>query len=268
MWVPYETVHINAATPLPPGSGCFAVTSNGLASGNHLLEAISHAIAEVVERDATTLWELRGDATKQRTRIDLDTVDDPACRTVLGKCEAAGVGVAAWDSTSDIGMASFVCAISERSPDPIRRLHPARGMGCHPNRGVALLRALTEAVQSRTTYISGSRDDLQRIHYERSASPDVLRARQDQIANETPIRHFHTIPSFDSDSFEADVAWQLERLRAVEVDHVVAVNLTRPEFDIPVVRVIIPKLEGPAERLTGYLPGLRARAVIATQGLR
>ena len=34
------------------------------------------------------------------------------------------------------------------------------GAGTHPSRAVALLRALTEAVQVRTTYIAGSRDDL------------------------------------------------------------------------------------------------------------
>ena len=37
--------------PQPTGSGCFLASTNGLASGNHLLEAISHAICEVVERD-------------------------------------------------------------------------------------------------------------------------------------------------------------------------------------------------------------------------
>jgi len=50
VWVPYEVVHSNYTHPLPTGSGCFAATTNGLASGNHLLEAICHAICEVVER--------------------------------------------------------------------------------------------------------------------------------------------------------------------------------------------------------------------------
>jgi ribosomal protein S12 methylthiotransferase accessory factor len=59
-WVPYEMVHTNYTFPLPTGSGVFMMSSNGLASGNHALEAISHSICEVVERDAVTLWSLQG----------------------------------------------------------------------------------------------------------------------------------------------------------------------------------------------------------------
>ena len=55
-WVPVELVSANYTLPLPPGSGCFQANTNGLASGNHRLEAVSHALCEVVERDATTLW--------------------------------------------------------------------------------------------------------------------------------------------------------------------------------------------------------------------
>jgi YcaO-like protein with predicted kinase domain len=56
VFVPYEMVHTNYTTPFPDGHGCFTASSNGLASGNRLVEAISQAICEVIERDATTLW--------------------------------------------------------------------------------------------------------------------------------------------------------------------------------------------------------------------
>ena len=59
VFVPYEMVHTNYTTPLPDGHGCFTATSNGLASGNATIEAISHGICEVMERDATALWKLR-----------------------------------------------------------------------------------------------------------------------------------------------------------------------------------------------------------------
>src|SRR6266404_3937119 len=51
--VPYEMVHTNYTTPFPDGHGCFPASSNGLASGNAAVEAISHGICEVIERDAT-----------------------------------------------------------------------------------------------------------------------------------------------------------------------------------------------------------------------
>ena len=43
-WVPYELVHTAYTLPVPTGTRSCIATSNGLASGNHLLEAISHGI--------------------------------------------------------------------------------------------------------------------------------------------------------------------------------------------------------------------------------
>ena len=58
--VPYELVHTNYAVPLPDGHGCFAASSNGLASGNTRIEAISQGICEVhPNRHATSLWQRR-----------------------------------------------------------------------------------------------------------------------------------------------------------------------------------------------------------------
>jgi YcaO-like protein with predicted kinase domain len=52
-WVPFEVVHTDYALPLLAASGAFVMSSSGLASGNHPLEAVSHAICELIERDAT-----------------------------------------------------------------------------------------------------------------------------------------------------------------------------------------------------------------------
>src|SRR5437667_4814942 len=56
LFVPYELVHTNYTMPLPDGHGCFSASSNGLASGNTLIEAISQGICEVIERHATAQW--------------------------------------------------------------------------------------------------------------------------------------------------------------------------------------------------------------------
>jgi len=260
VWVPYETVHTNYTLPLPAGSGCFPITSNGLASGNHLLEAISHALCEVVERDAITLWGLRSDGEKALTRVDLSTVDDPACHHVVDCYGRAGVDVAVWETTSDVGIASFLCMIDEDGGDALRPLYTAMGSGTHPSREVALLRALTEAAQSRLTFISGARDDMWRESYDRYANVETLTRNRATLRRDRPCRSFDDVPSFESDSLADDVAWELERLRSVGINQVVAVDLTRPELRIPVVRVVVPGLEGPLDKIDGYVPGARARA--------
>ena len=55
IWVPFELVHADFRKPSLAGTGFFATSSNGLASGNHRLEAICHGICEAIERDATRL---------------------------------------------------------------------------------------------------------------------------------------------------------------------------------------------------------------------
>jgi YcaO-like protein with predicted kinase domain len=261
VWLPYELVHTDYTLPFPPGSGCFIPSSNGLASGNHLLEAISHAVCEVVERDALALWHLRDEEARSRTRIDLDTVEDPACLAVLDRFRHAGITVGVWETTSDVGIPAFTCSIVDRSEDPLRLLSGARGSGCHPSRRIALLRALTEAAQSRLTFISGARDDAFRSRYTRNRSPDVLRLQRAKLAVRGPMRSFLEVPTWEGETLDADVAWELERLEAVGITRVVMVDLTKPEFGLPVVRVVIPGLEG-VDRSPGYTPGARARAVL------
>lgn len=265
-WLPFEAVHTNYTLPLPSGSGCFPMTSNGLASGNHLLEALIHGICEAIERDATTLWFLRSYEEQDRRRVDLDSVNDPACCSVLEKFRRARIQVAVWETTTDLGVPAFTCLIAEQDADPLRMLYTAGGMGCHPARGIALLRALTEAAQSRLTYISGARDDLYRRHYERSRNPDVLRTHRRWATSGTPRRRFQDAPTWEGETFDDDVTWLLARLREADMGEVVMVDLTRPDLRIPVVRVVIPGLEGPEDHIPDYRHGRRGQAIIAAAG--
>lgn len=260
-FVPHELVHVDFTLPLPPGSGCFPCSSNGLASGNHLLEAVSHGICEVVERDGTTLWALQREEQERRTRIDLGTIDDELCCGVLEKFQAARVEVAVWDTTSNIGIPAFRCIIMNKEDADIRPIAPASGMGCHPTRQIALLRALTEAAQSRLTHIAGSRDDAVRGEYLHFHDPQVLCATRRRLKVTGQLKDFKTTASFSGESFEDDVRWELEQLRRAGIEHVIMVDLTRAEFGIPVVRIIIPGLEG-AHKTPGYVPGERGRLAI------
>lgn len=254
VWVPYESVHMNFSTPLPPGSGVFLMGSTGLASGNHPLEAVSHAICEVVERDAATLWHQLPLEDRHTTRLELATVDDPLCRQMLEQYQRAGFSVSLWDMTTDVGIAAFRCRISMREASPFASAASDLGMGCHPAREVALLRALTEAAQSRLTRIAGSRDDLTRQHYRTQSPVDGVGTEGEAAPG---ARSFQEVPTWQGSTFDEDVAWELERLRAAGCRQVVAVELTKPEFQLPVVRVLIPGLEG-CHEAPGFVPGARA----------
>ena len=98
--VPFEMVHLDYTLPLPEGSGAFAMSSSGLASGNHPLEALIHAICELIEHDATALFTAKTSAARRRARLDLASVDDPVCRGLLDAYTRAGVLVAVWETTT------------------------------------------------------------------------------------------------------------------------------------------------------------------------
>lgn len=240
IFVPYEMVHTNYTLPLPDGNGCFVASSNGLASGNVQSEAISHGICEVIERDATTLWRMRASEQLAKGLLDLASVDDPICQMLLGKLDRAGFLTAVWDITSDVPIATFACFIFPRDDRAMWHASVAVGYGCHPAREIALARALTEAAQARLTVISGLRDDLGPDCYERLLNPDVITAIRDRVLHCAPAHQFCDVPHRDAETFEDDIEWQLQSLQKAGIERVIVIDLTKREFGIPVVRVIIP----------------------------
>lgn len=263
-WVPLEVVHTDYTLPLPPGSGCFLTTSTGLASGNDRTEAVLHGLYEVIERDAVALWRAAGPGRRRQTRLALETVDDPACRELLARFDRAGIAVGVWDASSELGMPVFVAEIVDRDPNPCRVLYASRGQGCHRTRAIALARALTEAAQSRLTAISGARDDLDRTAYEGLRAPGRIAAVRAELAQiEGPLRPLAAVADGFSEHLDEDLAAVLAALRAAGLGQAVVVDLTRPELELPVVRVVVPGLESMWDA-PGYAPGPRAQQARAS----
>ncbi len=258
VWLPYETVHSNYTLPATTDSGCFVASTNGLASGNHILEAIAHGIGEVVERDANTLWDLLPENKRAHSRLELSSVDDALCLSVLEKLDKASISVSVWDITTDTGVPAFYCVVTDALQE---KMHSGAGAGCHPASEVALLRALTEAVQVRTNYITGARDDLGKEEYsEAGIAAKLARAKRlNSPALSTGV-DFRNIPSQSFSSINQDIDWLLGQLGNIGIAQVIWVDLTKAEFAIPVVRVVIPGLEGPSDH-DNYSPGERANMV-------
>ena len=258
-WAPYESVSTNSVSLNRPGQGCFELSSNGLASGNELLEAIIHAICEVIERDATTLWRYRKTQPRKASRVDLDSCDDLNCRKLIARCRESGLQILVWETTSDIGLPSFLCLLHEDSRNPSRLPYASEGMGCHVSRTIALLRAITEAAQCRLTFITGSRDDMFRDQYQQShLGSDYLPRYYALQPLNGKYRNFKRIPSFDSETFNEDLELIVERLRAAGLKQVIVVALTEAESPFQVVKVLIPGLEG-YDAYPLYSPGFRAQ---------
>ncbi len=254
-WVPAEIVHSDYARPAP--DGYFLAGSNGLASGNHLIEAVNAGLYEVVERDALSVWLARPLHERVGHILDLNSVDDPDCATLIERYMAARIAVSVWNITTGIGIAAFLCEITDREPGDPQRPRRFHGSGCHADRAIALSRALTEAAQTRLTYITGIRDDLSPTEYAAAPGDGIRDALFAALARAAEPAGFDAAPSFVADDLTTDLQWALGRLNSAGVGRAIAVDLTRPEFDIPVVRMIIPGLEWDPHH-PNYRPGTRA----------
>ncbi|MEU7524212.1 YcaO-like family protein [Saccharothrix sp. NPDC042600] len=260
VWVPHETVRLNKVG-LDYAATTFRLGSNGLASGNCMPEAIVHGICELAERDALTTWwgDLRDPERAEAAKLDLATVTDAVCAGLLKQFDAAGVDVVVWDVTCDTRVPTFqVCVAEQEHRAAWRSFGACWGYGAHTSPAVALSRALTEAAQSRVTVITASRDENFRTMYSAQNDAETLRRTREVFFSRPGTRRFDPAGGVDHPTINEDLDELLGRLRDVGIDHVVAVDLTRPDLGIPTAKVIIPGLE-PYSLFIGYTPGSRAR---------
>lgn len=255
LWVPHETVHADFTLPQPAGSYVFQATTNGLGAGNTVLEAVTHALCETVERDAVALWHAAG--RPQDGAVDPDSVHHPACAALLRHFAAAGVQAALWDLSRDTGPPVFLCLLVP--PDGgLSGIEPELGSGCHPDPGAALSRAVLEAAQARVTRISGARDDFAPESYGASArAARAARARLWLAAARRRPGAFR--PGDAGPTPRHDLDRILDGLHRAGCGAAVWVDLSKPALGVPVGRVVVPGLEGPYMPETGYVPGPRAR---------
>jgi ribosomal protein S12 methylthiotransferase accessory factor len=216
-----------------PDAGIVLTTSTGLASGNTRAEALCHGLFEVVERDSEWRWRRLSEKARHASEIRTDSIEAAMLRGLLERFDAARVSVSVWDMTSPVGIPVYYCSIGET--DPFGAIRLFGGSGCHFSKEIALARALTEAAQSRLTFIAGSRDDLFPPEYDPSLQnvPDTR--------SHVPTLDFGARSSQCSGrTFDDDIATALDLLREAGFPRVVAVDHTRSEFGIPVVSVVVP----------------------------
>ncbi len=228
-------------------------SSNGLAAGNTRVEALRSALCEVNERDAMALYHaattLRHGVARLMAASDRDAspplrdgypLIDPRgmparAARVYRRLVAAGFKVYLRDITSDLGIATIECSIAETLGP--RRFEAFSGYGCHPDARVALARALLEAAQSRVTSIQGGREDLpDRQGRDAAGDPDLVLGGGATLP-------FAAVVTHEDRNLVASTRWLLGRFRAAGFAQVVAVDLTRPEVGVPVVRVVVPGAE-------------------------
>lgn len=248
-------VPLNAVMcPYAPQQGPrpFYSSTNGLSSGATRIEALCHALCEVIERDAQAIFaaqefirpmvrELLGlsreaeDLSPKAQAISLGELPQPT-DILVKQIQQSGLSVLLRNLTATAGIATIDCTILERSDAGNGQAY--RGSGAHPDARVALLRAVSEAKESHLTWVQGDSEGRPKIRRLSHGEIDQLfdGAEFDWIA-------FRELPSTQNERIDQDVELLLSRLPASGLDRVIVFDMTRPEIEIPVVRVVVPSAE-------------------------
>jgi YcaO-like protein with predicted kinase domain len=158
---PHQLFDLDASTEHHEvGSKAISGSTNGLASGNTLEEALVHALYELIERHCICqAWKNRATDPLTKRIIALDSfrgvphIDDLRSRID----DSMTLRLSSFHT--ELGIPVFYAQFAARNPITSKDT-PSLGWGAHYIPEIALSRAVTEAIQSRITYISGSRDDM------------------------------------------------------------------------------------------------------------
>ena len=246
---------------VPHGSPFTVNDSNGLASGNNRLEAVYHALCELIERDAWSFAELgasflpaaRRQIIGRRSGGHSDDLEHCPCVEIPGDNELfrafqeAGLSLQVRDITSALRVPAFLASVTDENIFGFPMAHV--GFGCSPNAQVALRRAITEVAQSRCVDIQSVREDIVdssapkemfSLHTRRVA---VVNRRSWVLGESRTRRHFEEIESHSFDDLNQDLQWLMERLETAGLSEAIIVDFTPDCTTHSVIRVIVPGIE-------------------------
>lgn len=230
--------------------------TNGLASGNSTEEATFHALCELVERDATTLWGLIPEEGALATALAPEDFADPVVTRLADQIAASGMRLRLFDQTSDLGIPVVMAVLGPGHSDGfVGELEVTAGYGAHPVAARAAIRAITEAAQSRVTSIAASRDDIHSAAFDRAASDVNLRLLDAAPARTVP-------PGLPPGTTLPDLTASM--LAALERGGITATTavLSDPTKPYAVVKIVSADLEDRAANLN-WRPGWRSFDAVA-----
>lgn len=148
VWVPLETA-ASSPTELPAGyDPLYTSVSNGLGAGFSTEQALSHALFELLQRDGNSVTYR---ALDRGIGVDLSGVALPErVRGLLERFAAAGIDVRVKLAATDFGLVNLYVVGARAQGEEPGVMAAGAGEACHPDRAVALEKALLEFAAART----------------------------------------------------------------------------------------------------------------------
>lgn len=258
--IPAELIYY----PAPDvGQSLFGSSTNGLASGNSLLEASIQALLELIERD---IWSFEFVRCASKL-VDAASLPDEV-REIVERAEQNGLQLKVRTIPNDYGMPFFAAFVFDLN-NPKRKTFNG-GWACDLDRDRALVRAVTEAAQSRVAFIHGGRKvpTSQAVGFALDAQQreaKLVRRHMMGVSDQRQQTFFTDIPDLAVvGSLQQKLDAVIERLRRVLREPIYRVVFTAPESPLQVVRLVVPLLENLKE--TRVRVGRRLKATIDAFG--
>ncbi len=228
-------------------------STDGLAGGNTLCEALASATAELIERACTAEFRRISPELRAARRINPRTLagEDGRIARLVDPIQAARLELELFDMTIDLGVTAIEAVIYDLdAPGPSHL--PCLGHGAHLDPVTAVTRAITEAAQTRLTHVSGNRDDILPDHYSDHHFSNTLRRFERGFDMAGACRGLDLTDRSGSSPAE-DFSEMVARITAKRGGPVLFVDLTKPHIGVPVVKVLAPGLrrKAPAQQANG-----------------
>src|SRR5215831_12169553 len=258
--IPAELVHY---PPPEVGQSLFGSSTNGLASGNTVLEATIQALLELIERD---IWSFESVRLLSQLVAPASLPDE--VQEIFERAEKHGLQLKVRTVPNDYGLPFFAAFVFDPN-SPTRREFNG-GWACDLDRERALIRAVTEVAQSRVAFIHGGRKlppaDPSLDNPDREAR--LVRQHIQGVSDSRATVSLADIPSLPVDGplpiMLDDV---IDRLRRVVRAPIHRVVFTPGDLPFQVVRLVVPLMENLkphrirlGRRLKASIEALGARA--------
>jgi bacteriocin biosynthesis cyclodehydratase domain-containing protein len=215
------------------GPAAHLADSNGCAAGNTREEAIVQGFLELVERDAYAIWWYNR---LQRPEVELAQFDDSYIRDLQTQFAETGRRLWVLDVTSDLGIPTYV-AITHWMQNGQENIE--FGSGAHFDKRIAILRALTELNQFLSIgFLGGGTGEKSSLD---GTTPLRLQDHPYLVPGGRALVQSGLGAKFDHLEAREQVSACVRLAKRAGLDFLV-LDQTRPDIEVPVVRVIVPGL--------------------------
>ncbi|OKY78689.1 MAG: Ribosomal protein S12 methylthiotransferase accessory factor YcaO [Candidatus Methanohalarchaeum thermophilum] len=206
--------------------------TNGFASGNSKEEAILQGICEVIERHQST--KIIKNQKKSPT-IEPNSIKNPIAKTIISKIKKEDIKLFIKDFSQNLNIPTIgiLAHDTKTNSKAIKNIATA---GTHPNKQIALIRALIEIIEVRSNSI---RRKEKQSHAAVFPCYKTLKEAKYLTKNQKK-KKFKELPTYSNKNIKKEIQKTIKTLKTKGFK-VIITETTHEKLDIPTVIVTIPK---------------------------